>query len=67
MSDGVSHVLPWSRDAVLPGVEVNGGSGDVGFVFFRGLLCGVVFSSSRFWLYLFLACEADFVLFVLAV
>ena len=29
--------------------------------------CGVVFSSSRFWLCLFLACEADFVLFVLAV
>ena len=54
-------------DAVLPDVEVNGGSGDVGFVFFQGLLCGVVFSSSQFWLYLFLACEADFALFVLAV
>ena len=34
---------------------------------FGDLLCGVVFSSSRFWLYLFLACEAGFALFVLAV
>jgi hypothetical protein len=51
----------------LPDVEVNGGSGDVGFAFFQELLCGVVFSSSQFWLYLFFACEADFALFVLAV
>ena len=29
--------------------------------------CCVVFSSSQFWLYLFLACEAAFALFVLAV